>query len=120
MAIKIQNDTVIYDDKVFKVGAGTTANRPASPAQGMVRYNTDTSLLENYSGTAWVDIGDVTLSGTQTLTNKTLSNPILTLGGSQGTAGQALISQGAGQAPTWGSAGVSTGKAIAMAMIFGF
>lgn len=38
-----------------------------------------------------------------------------------GTAGQVLTSNGAG-APTWASAsgGISTGKAIAMAMIFGF
>jgi hypothetical protein len=38
-----------------------------------------------------------------------------------GTAGQVLTSNGAG-APTWSAAsgGISTGKAIAMAMIFGF
>jgi len=36
-----------------------------------------------------------------------------------GTSGQALLSNG-NTAPTWGSAGVSTGKAIAMSMIFGF
>jgi len=36
-----------------------------------------------------------------------------------GTSGQALLSNGASP-PTWGTAGVSTGKAIAMAMIFGF
>lgn len=33
---------------------GTTAQRPASPATGMVRYNTTTSSYEVYSGTAWV------------------------------------------------------------------
>lgn len=40
---------------------------------------------------------------------------------SAGTAGQVLTSNGAG-APTWAAAsgGISTGKAIAMAMIFGF
>jgi len=36
-----------------------------------------------------------------------------------GTTGQALLSNGS-SAPTWGTAGVSTGKSIAMAMIFGF
>ena len=36
-----------------------------------------------------------------------------------GTAGQALIVNSGATAPQWGSAGVSTGKAIAMAMIFG-
>jgi hypothetical protein len=37
-----------------------------------------------------------------------------------GTAGQALVVNSGATAPEWGSAGVSTGKAIAMAMIFGF
>jgi len=64
--------------------------------------------------------GDVTLDGTQTLTNKTLTDPKLVLGGTNGTAGQVPVSQGTGLPPVWGSAGVSTGKSIAMAMIFGF
>ena len=36
-----------------------------------------------------------------------------------GSAGQAVVTDGAGNL-SFGSAGVSTGKAIAMAMIFGF
>lgn len=36
-----------------------------------------------------------------------------------GTSGQALVTDGAGTI-SFGSAGISTGKAIAMAMIFGF
>lgn len=40
-------------------------------------------------------------------------------GANYGTSGQALISQGSGAPPTWGSAGISTGKAIAMAIVFG-
>jgi hypothetical protein len=39
---------------------------------------------------------------------------------STGTSGQALLSGGSGAPPTWGTAGISTGKSIAMAMIFGF
>jgi hypothetical protein len=37
----------------------------------------------------------------------------------KGTAGQALVMNSGATAPEWGTAGVSTGKAIAMAMIFG-
>jgi hypothetical protein len=37
----------------------------------------------------------------------------------KGTAGQALIMNSGATAPEWGTAGISTGKAIAMAMIFG-
>jgi hypothetical protein len=36
-----------------------------------------------------------------------------------GTAGQALVVNTGATAPQWGSAGITTGKAIAMAMIFG-
>lgn len=52
-----------------------------------------------------VGTGDVTLNGTQTLTNKTLVDPILTLGAGQGTAGQVPVSQGAGLPPVWGNPG---------------
>lgn len=33
--------------------AGTTAQRPASPAAGMMRFNTTTGLVEAYNGTSW-------------------------------------------------------------------
>lgn len=46
--------------------------------------------------------GDVTQTGTQTLTNKTIVDPIVTLGAGQGTAGQVPVSQGAGLPPVWG------------------
>src|SRR6056300_953112 len=34
----------------------TTANRPAAPEVGMVRYNTSTSKYETYSGSAWENL----------------------------------------------------------------
>jgi hypothetical protein len=34
--------------------SGTTAQRPASPANGFIRYNTDISDFESYIGGAWV------------------------------------------------------------------
>jgi hypothetical protein len=57
MAIRIQGDTVIFDDKVFKLGSGTTAQRPASPATGMIWFNTQIGSFEGYNGTAWAPIG---------------------------------------------------------------
>ena len=38
----------------------------------------------------------------------------------KGTAGQALVMNSGATAPEWGTAGISTGKSIAMALIFGF
>jgi poly(3-hydroxybutyrate) depolymerase len=34
----------------------TTANRPAAPEVGMMRYNTSTSKYETYSGSAWENL----------------------------------------------------------------
>jgi hypothetical protein len=57
MAIRVQGDVVIFDDKVFRVGQGTTAQRPASPTVGMIRYNTDIASFEGYNGIEWAPIG---------------------------------------------------------------
>jgi hypothetical protein len=64
----------------------------------------------------------------KTNTSETFNTPVLVtpnittglnLSGAEGTSGQALLSQGSGNAPVWGTAGISTGKAIAMAIVFG-
>lgn len=44
-----------------------------------------------------------TATNTQTLTNKTLQDALVTLGGTNGNAGQAIISKGSGVAPEWGT-----------------
>ena len=75
MAIKIQGDTVINDDKVFIIGSGTTEERPNPATIGMFRFNTDIGKFEGYDGIEWVEIqagftfkGDLdTLCGTEDL-----------------------------------------------------
>lgn len=45
----------------LKVPTGTTAQRPGSPTQGTVRFNTDILRLEVYDGSAWDEVvGGVT------------------------------------------------------------
>ena len=39
------------------IPAGTTAERPASPANGQIRYNTTTAQFEGYQGGAWGQLG---------------------------------------------------------------
>jgi len=39
------------------IPAGTTAQRPVSPANGYMRYNTTTSQFEGYQGGAWGQLG---------------------------------------------------------------
>lgn len=53
----------------MKIPVGTTAQRPASPADGMIRYNTDLSTFEGYRAGAWGAIGGggYVVSSTQTV-----------------------------------------------------
>jgi hypothetical protein len=56
----------------------TTTQRDAitTPADGLIIYNTTNNRLEMRSASAWLTL--VTLTGTETLTNKTLTSPTLT------------------------------------------
>lgn len=86
---------------------GATGDRPGSPVNGMIRYNTTIGLFEGYINGSWqtlaagsgvtsvatgtgltggpitstgtisIDSTVVTLTGTQTLTNKTLTAPVI-------------------------------------------
>jgi len=132
---------------------GTTVqNNAFTGAQGEITIDTDLKTLRLHDGTtAGGGSTIVTLAGTQTLTNKTLSTgstwtgsavglayggtgssltatagavPYSTASGlalsAVGTTGQVLTSAGAG-APTWATPTVyaTTGKSIAMAIVFG-
>lgn len=65
MAIKVNGQTVIYDDEVLRVGASSTEGRPTVPVVGMVRFNTTTDNFEGFNGNRWAGIGgedEVTLT----------------------------------------------------------
>jgi hypothetical protein len=101
------------------IGSGNVAVQETLVSGTNIKTINSTSLL----GSGDIATGDVTLAGTQTLTNKTISYASNTLTGVQaelvsGTniktvGGTSLL--GSGDVPV-----VSTGKSIAMAMIFGF
>ncbi len=59
--------------------SGTTGERPASPAAAMLRYNTDTTVLEYYNGVTWamLSVG----GGTVTSVDATSSTAALTVVG---------------------------------------
>ena len=106
--IAIADNPVIPGVASATLPAGATGDRPASAVDGMIRYNTDTLLFEGYLNGAWtafasgsgvtsiatgtgltggpitstgtisIDGTVVTLTDTQTLTNKTLTSPVLT------------------------------------------
>jgi hypothetical protein len=43
----------------WKIPVGTTAQRPGTPAVGMIRYNSTQSTFEGYSAGAWSSLGGV-------------------------------------------------------------
>jgi hypothetical protein len=50
------SDTANTSTGYFDIPAGTTAQRPGSPAVGNIRFNTTTVRFEGYNGTNWVPI----------------------------------------------------------------
>lgn len=106
--ISIADDANLPGTGAVNLPKGTTLERPVSPANGDLRYNTDTATFEGYANSAWGSIttgsgvtsiatgnglqgGPITSTGTisidttivatladvQTLTNKTLTTPVI-------------------------------------------
>jgi hypothetical protein len=77
---------------------GTTAQRPASPSNGHLRFNTETNLMESWNSTAgWSNIG-VDLTPFTQHNTQALAHNIVTPGGGTG-----LIGQGSTRISTYGS-----------------
>lgn len=51
--VSIATNPVLPGVASVKVPVGNTSDRPASPANGMIRYNTDIALFEGYVNGAW-------------------------------------------------------------------
>ena len=63
-ALTASTDSSFTSTGAVLISKGTTAQQPASPVVGMIRYNTSTSQFEGYSGSspAWKSIGGSALS----------------------------------------------------------
>ena len=131
----------IQDEKLYFKNAAGTVKLLASNATSAPVISFQTSLSGLTPSTATT--GAITLAGTLGIANggtgQTTATaafdalaPTTTAGDTMyfngtdvvrlgiGTAGQALVVNSGATAPEWGTAGISTGKSIAMAMIFGF
>ncbi len=87
----------------IKIPVGTTAQRPASPANGMVRYNTTESEYEIYKSNAWFILDS---------SGYTYSADFLVIAGGGGGSGTSLAG-GGGAGGYRTSAGTSGGGASA-------
>ncbi len=66
--VSLPNETGIIVTKDSDTGAvviptGTTAQRPGTPEQGMLRFNTDADYFEGYNGASWVRLGHTLATG---------------------------------------------------------
>lgn len=125
--LMFQTSTVngVTDINFIPNGTGTesylTLNNNSDPLNGsrfqMLVKATEARIEATRLGTGSYLPVNIYTSGLSRVTVSTTG--AVAFSGSYGTAGQALVSQGSGAAPVWGSAGISTGKAIAMAIVFG-
>lgn len=106
------------DTQWLRIPTGTTANRPGTPAAGMVRYNTTTGYNETYDGSVWVAEAGVidksTVSVTQTSTASANLVSYSIPGGTLGTAGVVRLNMGG----TWAVSG-GTARSITITISYG-
>ena len=71
-SLTASSDSTFSSTGALLISKGTTAQQPASPVTGMLRYNTTTNQFEGYSGSsaAWNPVGGASLSNdTSTASN---------------------------------------------------
>ena len=105
----IENATTGSQNIIISQGSG--ANVTIAAGQTKAVYSDGAG-----AGAAFVDAFNSLSVGT--LTSSGLTSSGITYPTSDGTSGQALVTNGSGTV-SFGSAGISTGKAIAMAIVFG-
>lgn len=99
-AANVQNYLQDQAVMVFaSVAARTTAI--AAPSEGMISYLSDTNSVQYYDGATWADLvpslaSYVTLTGTQTLTNKTITSPTISSPSFTGSAQELVTVVGTG------------------------
>ena len=55
--VGISDNAQLPGTEGIRLPVGTSAQRPGTPAEGDIRYNSDNSAIEGYQGAAWVELG---------------------------------------------------------------
>ncbi len=86
----------IFTGQTITIPAGTTAQRPVTPSNGMLRYNTDIGLVEQYNSSGWqgIDAPPVVTSYSGTINADT--NSTITINGSNFKSGCVVYIEGNG------------------------
>jgi hypothetical protein len=104
--------------KLLQNSTGATLSDTGAPS-----FTGTVNVAGTSSSGAAVVLAEDTDNGTNTVTLSAASNITtsfeLKLPNADGTAGQAIVTDGSGNL-SFGTAGITTGKAIAMAIVFGF
>ena len=88
-------NTIINDTGNLTVASGTTAERPATPVLGMLRYNTTLDVLEQYTETGWQGIeAPPVISGFSGVINAD-TNSTITINGANFKSGSVVSIEGA-------------------------
>lgn len=87
-------DLFVTGTGAIDVPAGTTAQRPASPSAGMIRYNSSTASFEGYT-TTWGSIGGGAANGVFYENDKTITaNYTITSGKNAMSTGEITVASG--------------------------
>jgi len=116
VANNLSTATTYYGD--FGINSSTfsgTGSLSAANATYVTATSGDLAL-----GTTTSNAIHLVINGSATDAMTINTNGAVAFNGAYGTSGQALLSGGSGAVPTWGSAGISFGKAIVAAILFGF
>ena len=79
---KVANNIALPGTGGVTLPAGTTAERPGSPADGVFRFNTTTDIMEYYNGTGWQGVVQAAPAATSISPTTAISaNQVITITG---------------------------------------
>ena len=117
LRFKSDGNIVHSSTTAFQIAKGTTAERPGSPVDGMIRFNSTLSQTEEYRDSGWFGLsnkstvsgGTVTTSGSYTIHTFTSSGTFTVSGQAKTGVDYLLVAGGAGGGSTRAGAGGAGG-----------
>lgn len=100
LATTSQGTVNINNNTAIQISVGTTSQRPSSPTTGDLRFNSTTTNVEVYNGSAWVNVGDDTTSITSQSFSGNGSATAFTLSATATTTSVIISINGTVQTPT--------------------